>query len=115
MLETFYRELCNVYTKATFIDETEDPSSFGSHQCLDIPLCLTFVSESYGKSDGSAQQIATIAFFTQDSSVVYDYFQDDASRNRLDEKLTHWQPVEIVVPDRGISNQTMQLIKQFSK
>ena len=46
--------------------------------------------------------------------MVYDYFQDDISRNRLDEKLTHWQPVEIVVPDK-ISSQTLQLVQQFSK
>ena len=107
----FKRELEIVFTKATFI---EDYDGFIDTQNVDIPLCMTFVAEAYSKTDGTVAQIGVLAFFTQDSTVAYDHFQDDCARNGLDSKLTHLQPSEIVLPDKGVTKQTLNVINQFS-
>ncbi len=108
----FKRELDIVFTKATFIDNEFD--GMIDTQIVDIPLCMTFVAEAYAKTDGSVAQIGILAFFIQDSTVVFDHFQDDCARNSLDSKLTHFQPSEIVLPDRGVTHQTLNVINQFS-
>lgn len=108
----FKRELDIVFTKATFTDDF-DGSLDTQH--IDIPLCMTFVAEAYAKTDGSVAQIGVLSFFTQDGTVVFDHFQDDCSRNGLDSKLTHLQPSEIVLPDRGVTSQTLNLVRQFNE
>lgn len=107
----FKRELDIVFTKATFTDDFDTTVDTKS---LDIPLCMVFIAEAYAKTDGTVAQIGILAFFTQDGTVVFDHFQDDCARNGLDSKLTHLQPSEIVLPDRGVTNQTINLIRQFS-
>lgn len=107
----FIRELDIVFTKATFTDDFDGPVDT---QSVDIPLCMIFVAEAYAKTDGTLAQIGILAFFTQDGTVVFDHFQDDYARSGLDSKLTHLQPSEIVLPDQGITNQTLNLIRQFS-
>lgn len=106
----FKRDICAVYTRATFIDEADNS---GITPFLNIPLCITFICESYTKSDGTVQ-IGIISCFTEDGEVVYDHFEDSSSRSGLDTRLTHWQPSEIVLPDKGISAATQNFAKQFS-
>ena len=106
----FKRELTAVYTKATFIDESDDS---GVTKMLNIPLCIVFICEGYAKNDGTCQ-IGIISCFTEDSDVVYDHFEDGASRSGLDARLTHWQPSEIVMPEKGVSTQTVNFSRQFS-
>ena len=106
----FKRDLDIVFTKATFIDDYDDIDTGD----LNLPLCMTFIAEAYAKTDGTVVQIGLLTFFTQDSTVYFDSFQDDCGRNRLDSQLTHLQPSEIVVPDRNITKQTLNLIHQFS-
>lgn len=106
----FKRKLSRIYTKATFIDE-EDNSKITP--MLNIPLCITFICESYSKSDGTIQ-IGIISCFTEDGEVVYDHFEDSSSRSGLDTRLTHWQPSEIVLPEKDISSATLNFAKQFS-
>ena len=106
----FKRELSTVYTKATFIDEADDNRITS---ILNIPLCITFICESYAKSNGTIQ-IGIISCFTEDGEVVYDHFEDNPSRSGLDTRLTHWQPSEIVLPEKDISTATLNFAKQFS-
>ncbi|XP_046657804.1 DNA mismatch repair protein Msh3-like isoform X2 [Daphnia pulicaria] len=109
----FKRELEIVYTKATLIVD-DDCDGVIDVQCVDIPLCIIFVAEAYAKTDGSTAQIGILAFFTQDAKCIFDHFQDDCARSRLDSLLTHLQPAEIVLPDQGITNRTLDLVKQFA-
>jgi DNA mismatch repair protein MSH3 len=82
----FKRELEIVYTKATLIVD-EDCDGVIDVQCVDIPLCIIFVAEAYAKTDGSTAQIGILAFFTQDAKCIFDHFQDDCARSRLDSNL----------------------------
>ena len=109
----FKRELDAIYTKATFIDD-EAGEKLSDTSSLDIPLCMVFVSEAYAQNNGATVQLGLLALFTQTSSVVFDYFQDNVARNGLDAKLTHWQPAEIIMPDKNMSNQTFNFVHQFS-
>ena len=79
----FKRELDTVYTKATLIVD-DDCDGIVDVQNTDIPLCIVFVEEAYAKTDGTVAQIGILAFFTQDSTVIFDHFQDDFPRTRLD-------------------------------
>jgi DNA mismatch repair protein MSH3 len=79
----FKRELDTVYTKATLIVD-DDCDGIVDVQNTDIPLCIVFVEEAYAKTDGTVAQIGILAFFTQDSTVIFDHFQDDYPRTRLD-------------------------------
>lgn len=109
----FKRELDAIYTKATFIDD-EAGEKLLDASSLDVPLCMVFVSEAYAQNNGATVQLGLLALFTQTSSVVFDYFQDNVARNGLDAKLTHWQPAEIIMPDKNISSQTFNFVHQFS-
>jgi DNA mismatch repair protein MSH3 len=79
----FKRELDIVYTKATLIAD-DDCGGIVDLQSIDIPLCLAFIAEAYAKTDGTVAQIGILAFFTEDSTVIFDHFQDDHARSRLD-------------------------------
>ncbi|XP_057381287.1 DNA mismatch repair protein Msh3-like isoform X2 [Daphnia carinata] len=109
----FTRKLDMIYTKATFISD-DDCEGVVDTLNVNIPLCMVFLAEAYGKIDGTVAQMGILAFFTQDSTVVYDHYQDDCVRSGLESTLTHLQPSEIVLPDRGVSDQTLNLIRQFS-
>lgn len=110
----FKRELDAIYTKATFIDD-EAGEKLLETSSLDVPLCMVFVSEAYEQNNGATVQLGLLALFTETSSVVFEYLQDNVSRNGLDAKLTHWQPAEIIMPDKNISSQTFNFIHQFSR
>ncbi|XP_032796039.2 DNA mismatch repair protein Msh3 isoform X4 [Daphnia magna] len=109
----FKRKLDMVYTKATFISD-DDCDGVVDTLSVDIPLCMVFLAEAYAKTDGTVAQMGILAFFTQDSTVVFDHYQDDCVRSSLESTLTHLQPSEIVLPDRCVSDQTLNLIRQFS-
>lgn len=111
----FKRELDAVYTRATFIDSEADEKLHDlSASSVDVPLCMVFLVEAFARENGSVVQLGLLAFFTQSSTVVYDHFQDDAARSGLDAKLTHWQPAEVILPDRNLSSQTLNFVRQFS-
>ncbi|KAI9549946.1 putative MSH3 [Daphnia sinensis] len=109
----FKRKLDMVYTKATFISDDECDGVFDTLS-VDVPLCMVFLAEAYAKTDGTVAQMGILAFFTENSTVIFDHYQDDCVRSGLESTLTHLQPSEIVLPDRGVSEQTLNLIRQFS-
>lgn len=90
----FKRELEIVYTKATLIVD-DDSNGAVDIQSVDIPLCMIFVAEAYAKTDGTIAQIGMLAFFTQDTRVIFDHFQDDCARSRLDSNLLEFYNAHI--------------------
>lgn len=82
----FKRKLDMVYTKATFINDDGCDGVFDTLN-VDIPLCMLFVAEAYSKTDGTIAQMGILAFFTQDSTVVFDHYQDDRARSGLESKF----------------------------
>ena len=107
----FIRQLGDVYTKATLIDESD--SAVAQSESV-IPLCMVFICEAFGRSDGR-MQIGAVGIFTQNGDLFYDHFEDDPRRNCLDGCLAHWQPAEIIFPSRSVTKETVDASRQFSQ
>ncbi|KAF9166181.1 Mismatch repair protein msh3 [Actinomortierella ambigua] len=109
----FTRELTNLYTKATFLESLEqdmaDPASSSSHY---IACIVEELQGGMGTDERVRCSILAVQPATGD--VVYDEFQDMYMRSELETRLLHLQPAELILPEKGLSPATENLVKHLS-
>ncbi|KAJ2071183.1 Mismatch repair protein msh3 [Coemansia sp. S155-1] len=102
----FTRQLAEVYTTGTLVEEVADHAMDSSDQYL---MCVV---ESPGTSKDRCVNLGIMAVQITTGNVVYDNFEDGFLRSALDTRLTHLQPGELLVPPH-LSSETLKTLSSF--
>ncbi|XP_060057082.1 DNA mismatch repair protein Msh3 isoform X2 [Erinaceus europaeus] len=116
----FTRKLTALYTKATLIGEDVDPliklddavnvDEIMTDTSTSFLLCICENKENAKDAKGSVF-IGVVGVQPATGEVVFDSFQDSASRAQLETRIVCLQPVELLLPSR-LSDQTETLIRR---
>ncbi|ETN38696.1 uncharacterized protein HMPREF1541_06733 [Cyphellophora europaea CBS 101466] len=96
----FVRELTNLYTKGTYIDDTESLEDSGNAPAQSpstgFLLCLT---EDNVKGYGNDEKVhvGVVAVQPATGDIVYDDFEDGFMRSEIETRLLHIAPCEILI------------------
>jgi len=113
----FVRQITNVYTKGTYVDDVEGlegpttgPS--GGAPATGHLLCLT---ETNAKGWGTDEKvkIGIVAVQPTTGDVVYDDFEDGFMRSELETRLLHISPCELLIVGE-VSKATNKLIEHLA-
>ncbi|XP_067425319.1 DNA mismatch repair protein Msh3 [Emydura macquarii macquarii] len=119
----FTRKLTALYTKSTLIGEDVNPL-LKLDDPVDVEEITTDVSDNYllcicenkeslrGKKKGDAV-IGIVAVQPTTGEVVFDSFQDSASRLELESRVLRLQPVELLLPS-DLSDHSERLISSIT-
>lgn len=113
----FVRKLTNVYTKGTYVDDTEGLESPLAAPANVAPasgylLCLT-ETNARGWGNDEKVHLGIIAVQPTTGSIIYDDFEDGFMRSELETRLLHIAPCEYLIVG-GLSGATDKLIKHLS-
>ena len=101
--KTFARKLCEVYSRGTLgVEEFAQLSDCTGHGQQYIMYLREVRS-------GEKVSVAFVAVDTATGDVVYDAFEDNVGRSKLESRLSHLGPVEIVMTE-SVSKATEQMI-----
>jgi DNA mismatch repair protein MSH3 len=113
----FVRELTNLYTKGTYVDDIEGlepPAGTGNlgAQSTGYLLCLT---ETNAKGWGTDEkvQVGLIAVQPATGDIIYDDFEDGFMRSDVETRLLHIAPAEFLIVG-DLSKATEKLIQHLS-
>ncbi|KAL2351758.1 DNA mismatch repair protein MSH3 [Cryomyces antarcticus] len=113
----FVREITNVYTKGTYIDDVdglEGPTAApsGGAPATGYLLCLT---ESNAKGWGTDERVhvGIVAVQPATGDVIYDDFEDGFMRSEIETRLLHIAPCEYLIVGE-VSKATDKLIRHLS-
>lgn len=111
----FIRKLTNVYTKGTYIDDTEGldhPGEVSGAPATGYLMCIT---ESKAKGWGTDEKvdIGMLAVQPATGDVIYDSFEDGFMRNELETRLHHIAPCEMLVVGE-LTKATDKLVKHLA-
>ncbi|CAK1368035.1 DNA mismatch repair protein msh3 [Cercospora beticola] len=113
----FERDLTNLYTKATYVDDEEglDTSLAGAEGGAPASGHLLCLTESYPKGNGSDEKVhlGLIAVQPATGEIVYDDFEDGWMRSELETRLLHISPAEFVIVGE-VSKATKKLVQHLS-
>ncbi|ORX74561.1 hypothetical protein DL89DRAFT_264401 [Linderina pennispora] len=105
----FTRELAEVFTAGTMVEEVEDYAS-GNGRIHDKYLFCAVESPERCANNGARIGVLAVQITTGD--VIYDEFEDGYLRSELDTRLAHLQPSELVVPE-GLSSETLKVLSAY--
>ncbi|KAJ1939240.1 Mismatch repair protein msh3, partial [Linderina pennispora] len=105
----FTRELAEVFTAGTMVEEVEDYAS-GNGGIHDKYLFCAVESPERCANNGARIGVLAVQITTGD--VIYDEFEDGYLRSELDTRLAHLQPSELVVPE-GLSSETLKVLSAY--
>ena len=112
----FVRELTNLYTKGTYIDDVEgleEPSAGPAPTtATGFLLCLT-ESNAKGWGNDEKVQVGIIAVQPATGDVIYDDFEDGFMRAEIETRLLHIAPCEFLIVGEP-SKATEKLIQHLS-
>ncbi|ORX51377.1 hypothetical protein BCR36DRAFT_411844 [Piromyces finnis] len=111
----FVRELTKIYTKSTFIDDVSSDSD-SSLENQSLSSTLVCIYENTKKNPNALIEKTSISIVSVDlsaGSIIYDSFQDDFTRNKLETRLVHMLPSELLLPST-LSNETEKIISNIS-
>ena len=114
---TFVRQLTNVYTKGTYIEDIE-----GLDQPSDAPSggappsgYLLCISESKAKGGGTDEkvEVGILAVQPATGDIIYDTFEDGFMRNEIETRLLHIAPCEFLIVG-DLTKATDKLVQHLS-
>ncbi|KAL2823747.1 muts domain V-domain-containing protein [Aspergillus cavernicola] len=112
----FVRRLTNVYTKSTYIDDTEglEGSTAGTSaaSATGYILCIT---EANAKGWGNDERVhlGIVAVQPTTGDIVYDEFDDGFMRSEIETRLLHIAPCELLIIGE-LSKATEKLVQHLS-
>ena len=111
----FVRELTNVYTKGTYVDDVgglEADATSGGAPATGYLVCMT---ESNPKGWGTDEKVhlGLIAVQPATGDVIYDDFDDGFMRTEIETRLLHIAPCEILVVG-DLSKATEKLVNHLA-
>ncbi|KAK8089009.1 DNA mismatch repair protein Msh3 [Apiospora hydei] len=107
----FVRQLTNVYTKGTYVDEIGELEQ-GSSPSGGYLLCIT---ESKAKGGGTDEKVdvGIIAVQPATGDIIYDSFEDGFMRSEIETRLLHISPCEFLIVGE-LTKATDKLVKHLS-
>ncbi|KAK8138551.1 DNA mismatch repair protein [Apiospora sp. TS-2023a] len=107
----FVRQLTNVYTKGTYVDEIGELEQGGSPSGGYL-LCIT---ESKAKGGGTDEKVdvGIIAVQPTTGDIIYDSFEDGFMRSEIETRLLHISPCEFLIVGE-LTKATDKLVKHLS-
>ncbi|KAK8125165.1 MutS domain V [Apiospora kogelbergensis] len=107
----FVRQLTNVYTKGTYVDEIGELEQEGSPSGGYL-LCIT---ESKAKGGGTDEKVdvGIIAVQPATGDIIYDSFEDGFMRSEIETRLLHISPCEFLIVGE-LTRATDKLVKHLS-
>lgn len=113
----FVRELTNLYTKGTYIDDAEALDSTlagpsGGAPATGHLLCITEVNAN-GWSTDEKVQVGIVAVQPATGDIIYDDFEDGFMRSEIETRLLHIAPCEFLIVGQ-LSKATEKLIQHLS-
>jgi DNA mismatch repair protein MSH3 len=113
----FVRKLTNVYTKGTYVDDTEGlefplAAPANGAPATGYLLCLTESNVRGGDNDEKVH-VGIVAVQPATGSIIYDEFEDGFMRSEIETRLLHIAPCEYLIVGE-LSNATNKLIKHLS-
>ena len=113
----FVRELTNLYTKGTYIDDVEGLEAPLSEGLTKSPSTgyLLCISENKAKGWGTDEKVhvGIIAVQPATGDVIYDDFEDGFMRSEIETRLLHIAPVEFLIVGE-LSKPTDKLVQHLS-
>lgn len=112
----FSRQLTNLYTKGTYIDDTEGLEGlFGDNTASASTGYLLCLTESNAKGWGNDEkvQIGIVAVQPSTGDVLYDDFEDGFMRSEIEMRLLHIAPCEFLIVGET-SKATEKLVQHLS-
>ncbi|KAJ2892165.1 Mismatch repair protein msh3, partial [Coemansia aciculifera] len=104
----FTRQLAQIYTAGTLVEEVADHPTDNGDQYL---MCV--VESSGPNSRDKCVDLGVVAVQITTGNVVYDSFEDGFLRSALETRLTHLQPSELLVPPH-LSSETLKALSAFA-
>jgi DNA mismatch repair protein MSH3 len=111
----FSRKLTNVYTKGTYIDETDElmgAASEGATPATGYLLCITETSAK-GATNDEKVLVGIVAVQPATGDIIYDEFEDGFMRSEVETRLLHIAPCELLVVGE-LSKATEKLVEHLS-
>ncbi|XP_066274176.1 DNA mismatch repair protein Msh3-like isoform X1 [Branchiostoma lanceolatum] len=121
--DLFTRELSALYTKSTMVGEDVNPilttiegevdiATVAAPSTFLMAVCELPVQEPILANRG-AIQIGIMAVQPSTGEIIYDGFVDNKARSELATRISHIQPVELLVPPK-LSDETERLIAEIT-
>ena len=113
----FVRQLTNLYTKGTYIDDVENLETPLDREQFKSPvtsylLCIT-ETKCRGWSTDERVHVGIVAVQPATGDVIYDDFEDGFMRTEIETRLLHIAPVEFLIVGE-LSRPTDKLVQHFS-
>ena len=113
----FVRKLTNLYTKGTYIDDTEGlegpaPAAGGTSPATGYMLCMT-ESSSKGHGNDERVNVGIVAVQPATGDVIFDEFEDGFMRSEIETRLLHIAPCEILIVGE-MSRASEKLVQHLS-
>ena len=113
----FVRQLTNLYTKGTYIDDVEGLDGAASAPVGGAPATgyLVCITETNAKGWGTDEKVhvGVLAVQPATGDVVHDSFEDGFMRSEIETRLLHIAPCEILIVG-DLSKATEKLIQHIS-
>ncbi|KAG8825802.1 Mismatch repair protein msh3 [Serendipita sp. 401] len=110
----FTRQITELYTATTFVDEMEslDNDELSSRSTAAL-MCL---SEGVMGGMGTDERVSIglVSVSPATGEVVYDEFVDTGMRTELETRLAHIKPCELLLPGTKLSHHTEKMLKHYS-
>ena len=113
----FVRQLTNVYTKGTYVDDVEGlegpvAGTFTGATATGYLLCLT-ETNARGWGNDEKVHVGLVAVQPATGSIIFDDFEDGFMRTEIETRLLHIAPCEYLIVG-NLSGATDKLIKHLS-
>eukprot|EP00039_Didymoeca_costata_P025316 m.12944 g.12944 ORF g.12944 m.12944 type:complete len:1035 (+) comp4758_c0_seq1:48-3152(+) len=95
----FKRELKQLYTKSTMIDEGLDDDEVKA-EGFAVSNFLLILKDEVSEQDEELAAISMVAVSLGTGKLYVDSFQDDYDRTKLKTRIEHLQPSEILIPEQ---------------
>lgn len=109
----FRRQVTELYTATTFVDEME---SLDENDLFNTGAALLCLAESLMGGMGPDDRVGfgLVSVIPSTGEVVYDQFSDVAMRTELETRLAHIKPCELLLPATGLSSHTEKMLKHYA-
>ncbi|KAI0320179.1 DNA mismatch repair protein MSH3 [Amylostereum chailletii] len=109
--DPFDRNLEQMYTAATFVDELDSADDFNE---MEAPLLMCLVEVLRGGM-GMDEKVAfgMVVICPSTGDVVWDEFEDGHMRTELETRMVHTKPAELLLSKTSHTKPTERLLKHF--
>lgn len=109
----FARQVTELYTAATFVDEMEDIDAISGGS---LGAALLSLSEQLMGGMGADERVkfGLISVSPTTGEVIYDEFTDTAMRPELETRLAHIRPFELLLPGSKLSKHSERMLAHYA-